>query len=253
MSFIHIRLLSKRLWFENRKAWSIGVMAIAALLSFLFLLTWHWRTSFNGDTTKGIFLLMLFGGGGIFISAILKDLGDKQRGIWFLILPAPVSAKLAVALFYGTIAYLFAYFGIFYGIRGIILLLLGEEIQQLLAFDLFKNGFYRVLFMFADFQLIILLGSVYFNKSQLLKTLLTMIAGFFAVFNVNALILQAITHERAITSTIPLDSFQFVYHGENIYVISPDGIQLAMSVLLWVVVPLALGFITWLRIKEKEL
>ncbi|MDB5089486.1 MAG: hypothetical protein JWR09_3480 [Mucilaginibacter sp.] len=253
MSLTHFTLLFKRQWFENRKAWLVGSAAIAAILAFLFLLAWHWRTSFNGDTLHGIFLLLLFGGGGLFMSAILKDLGNKQKGIWFLILPASAATKLAIALVYGIMVYLTAYFALFYGVKALVVWFLVPSGLSWGYFDLFKNGFYQFLFTFVSFQSIILLGSIYFNKSQFLKTLLLIITGLFIAFNGNSLLLKLMTGESNLDSSIPLDYFQFVHNGENIYVYLPDAAGVAVSVLLWVIVPICLWVITWFRLKEKEL
>jgi len=253
MSLTHFILLFKRQWFENRKAWLIGSAAIAAILAFLFLLAWQWQTSFNGDTSHGIFLILLFCGGGVFMSTILKDLGNKQKGIWFLILPASSAAKLSIALVYGIIIYLAAYFVLFYGVKEIVVTIVAPAGSSWGNFDLFKNGFYQFLFTFVGFQSIILLGSVYFNKSQFLKTLLIIFIGLFVSFNGNSLLLKLITGESHIDSNTPLDSFQFAYQGENMYVYLPDAASVAMSVLLWLIVPVCLWVITWYRLKEKEL
>ncbi len=246
-----VLLLLKKQWLESRKAWLIGALAIAAILSFLFVLIDHWRTSFNGDTTNGIFLLLLFIGGGLFMAGIFKDLGNQQKGVWFLILPASAFEKLIVALGYGILAYLFTYLGIFYTIQEVMLLILGSD--GLHRVDLFKNGFYQFVFMFVNFQSVILLGSIFFNKSQFLKTVLVIITGEFLVYNGNNGLLKLITREKTITSNAPLDSFQFVYHNENMYVHSPPGIQLTMNVVSWLIIPVTLWLITWYRIKEKEL
>jgi hypothetical protein len=248
-----IYLLLKRQWLENRKAWSIGLLSIASLLAFLFFLIWHWRTSFNGDTVRGVFLLMLFGGGVVYISSIFKDLGNKQKGIWLLILPASAFQKLAVALFYGVIVYLAAYLTIFYGVKEIALLVLSDEATLFSSFDLLKNDFYYFIFTFVNIQSVTLLGSVYFNRSQLLKTVLLLITALFLVFNLNGLFLEILTKEQHISSSIPLGGFQFVSHGENTYVYTSGTVAITTSILLRAVVPLALWFITWLLIKEKQL
>lgn len=253
MQTLRFTLLLKRQWFEHRRAWLVGAAAIAAITTFLFLLAWQWQTSFNGDTSHGIFLIMLFGGGAVFMSGLLKDLGDKQKGIWLLNLPASAALKIAVALVYGIVVYLAVFFALFYGVKAAIIAVLVHDNSAWGQFDLFKNGFYRFLFTFVSFQSLILLGSIYFNKGQLIKTLLALLIGLFLLFNGNSLLLKLITGEGAIDSNMPMDSFQFVYHDENIYVRSPDALQAAVSVLYWVLIPLCLWAITWFRLKEKEL
>lgn len=253
MNLKHFTLLLKLQWFQHRKAWLVASAALAAILAFLLLMAWHWQTSFNGDTIKGIFLIMLFAGGGIFISTLLKDICDKQKGILYLLLPASALNKLAVALTYGILAYLGVYLLLFYGVKALVVSVLAPAGSSWGSFDLFKNGFYQFLFTFVGFQSVVLSGSVYFNKSQFLKTLLVMITGIFIYFNGNALLLKSLTGERAINSNMPLDSFQFSYRGENIYVYPPHAAGVAASFLLWMIVPAGLWLITWYRLKEKEL
>ncbi|MES2277101.1 MAG: hypothetical protein V4592_13815 [Bacteroidota bacterium] len=249
----HFWLLFQRQWFEQRKAWLVGSAAMVAILSVLFLMAWQWRTSFNGDTTHGIFLMVLFGGGGVYISALLKDFGNRQKGQWLLLLPAPAITKVAVALVYGIIGYLLVYFALFYGTKALICAILVHPGMSWGNFDLFKNGFYHFLFIFTAFQSIMLAGSVYFNKSQYLKILLLLIAALFIAFNGNSLLLQLMTRCSTINSNLPLDSFQFIYHDENVYVYAPDAVGNAVSVLLWLVVPLTFWVIAWCCLKEKEL
>ena len=253
MKMMYFNLLLKRQWFENRKAWLVGSAAIAAILAFLFLLAWQWQTSFNGDTPHGIFLILLFGGGGVFMSSLLKDLGSKQKGIWFLILPASAASKLSVALVYGIFAYLAAYFILFFGIKALIVAIMVPAGSSWGNFELFKNGFYQFLFTFITFQSVVLWGSVFFDKSQFLKTLVLSIAGLFIIFNGNSLLLKRLTGEKNIDTATPLESFQFSYQGENIYVYPPDFVVMEFSLFLWVVVPAFLWLITWHLLKEKEL
>jgi|GEM_PF-1883204 len=253
MTITHFNLLLKRQWWENRKPWLVGSAAIVAILAFLFLLAWQWQTSFNGDTPHGIFLILLFGGGGVFMSSLLKDLGSRQKGIWFLILPASAASKLGIALMYGILGYIVAYFILFFGVKTAIVAIVAPTGSSWGSFDLFKNGFYQFLFTFITFQSVVLWGSVFFNKSQFLKTLVLMIAGLFIIFNGNSLLLKWMTGEKKIDATMPLDSFQFTYQGENIYVYPPDVVGFASSLFLWVLVPVCLWVITWYLLKEKEL
>lgn len=252
MNVNRVLLLINRQWLESRRAWLIGTSAITAILSCLFLVIDHWRTSFNGDTTNGVFLLLLFIGGGIFMAGIFKDLGNKQKGVWFLILPASAFEKLIVAMGYGIFTYVIAYLGIFYTVQETMRLILGGG-EGLHRVELLKNGFYQFIFLFVNFQSLILLGSIFFNKSQFLKTVLLIIAGEFLIYNGNTLLLRILSKEASITSNSPLDSFQFVNHNENVYVHLPPGMLLTMNVVSWVIVPLTLWLITWYRLKESEL
>lgn len=253
MNLFRIRLLLQRQWLENWKFYYVGTLSVAGILSFLYLIIWHWRTSFNGDTTKGVFLMMLFVGGGLFISSVFKDLGNKQKGMWLLTLPASPFEKLLTAMFYGIVLYLIVFIATFYFVEEIFLWMIGDNSRQIGRTDLLKNGFYNFLFTFINFQLVMLLGSISFNKSQWLKTVLILITIFFLSNFGNGIFLKFITGEASITSNSPMGGFQFLHNHENVYVILPPSVELAISILMRLIFPLILVFICYLKIKEKQL
>src|SRR6187399_1190483 len=114
MNIHKLYLLNRRQWRENYKVYRIAVLAIAGILSFLFLVTWHWRDSFSGDVNRGIFLIGLFAGGCLFGSSLLKDISRPSKGMWLMGIPASAGEKLFIVLLYATAFYLIAYLTLFY-------------------------------------------------------------------------------------------------------------------------------------------
>lgn len=253
MQIIKWRLLLIRQWQENRKTYLAAAATLAGILSISFLLTWHWRTSFSGGVHKGIFLLGLFGGGSLFVAQVFRDLSNKTRGIWLLCLPASAGEKLATAVIIGIVSYLLLYIGIFYGVEACFLWLVNDAHTHMQHTDLFENGFYQFVFGYINIQLLIVLGSIAFNRLAFLKTLLLLIIGIPVFLNGNNYILAWLTGIPEIVSSVPFDTFQFEYKGEYVYVYLPKGAQTFTSIVLRYCLPLALYAAGWYKLQEKEL
>jgi hypothetical protein len=253
MNLSKLILLNRRQWWENRRAYAVGLLAITGILLFLFLVVRHWRDSFAGGVQKGIFLIGLFGGGCIFASLLLKDLRSTAKGTWFIGLPAGAVEKVLVAAVYATIIYLVAYLALFYITEGFFLWMVKQDNAPIEHTDLLYNGFYNFLFTFIDFQLFVLLGCQFFNKSALLKTILIMIVFFSASYNGNNYLLMRISGEKSINGGTIFNYFQFSYAGENIYVYLPVNVQLVVTIFFNYLLPLILFYIIYLKFRETEL
>ena len=252
MNFNKIRLLAGRQWLENRKSFAFFAIGIAGSLALLFLITWHWRDSFSGGVNKGIFLIGLFVAGALFGHSIFKDLGSHAKNIWHLALPASALEKLATALLYGFFIFLASYIILFYVVEGFHLWIINDKSTNVPHTDLFGNRFYMFVFTFIKFQLFILLGTLYFKKLALLKTIILLILLFFFSTNANVYFLKWMTGEESITSALPFDYFQFIYGGENVYVYLPGYAELIVQVLLDYCLPIALLYIIYVRFTETE-
>ena len=253
MNISKLVLLNRRQWQENKKAYYIGMLAIAGILLFLFIVTWHFRDTFKGDTNRGIFLLGLFVGGGLFAASLLKDVKQPSRGMWLIGIPASATEKLAVVIFYSVFVYLLFYLPLFYFLEGFFQWIVQEDISKIERVDLLKNGFYYFLFTFIISQLLILMGSLTFRKAAFLKTILLMIGWFAISNNLNIRLLGFMTGEKNINGGALFDYFQFGYGGENVYVHLPENIDTIVSIFFNYLLPLVLCYINYLKLKETEL
>lgn len=252
MNAYPLQRLLRRQWLENRRAYLFFALGLAGILSFLFLVTWHWRTSFSGGVHKGIFLIGLLLGGSLFAGTVFKDLGNKGKSMWFISLPAPAGHKLLVGLLYAVVFYLAGYLALFYAVEAVFRWLVNGDGTQIPPTDLLHNRFYEVVFTYINLQLVVLLGSVYFKKLAYIKTLLLLLVGFALVTNGNTLLLKSLTGEATITSSIPLDYFQFVHNDENVYVYLPDRVKTGVNLFLDLGLPAMLYAILYTRFRETE-
>ena len=253
MQLITIRQLARRQWLENRKTYLAGTAVLAALTAVAFGITWHWRSSFNGDTRKGLLLLFFFTGGVLFTASFFSPLNNKAKGTWLLSLPVPPAAWLANALLFTLVGYPLVYLGIFYALEGLMYFLAGGADGNFGFTDLLKNGFYTFYFTFVNIQAVILLGSLFFARNALLKTVLLLVAFFFLLTWGNGLWLQQMIGGTPITSSIAFSYFQFEHNGENVYVHLPPAADRTVTLVSSVVLPLALWYLSILRFNEKEI
>ncbi len=253
MNINKIILLNKRQWRENYKSYRVGLLAITGILLFLFLIVWHWHDSFAGDAHRGIFLIVLFGGGCIFSASLLKDLTHPSKGMWLIALPASAGEKVFIAVIYATLFYITAYVTLFYITEGLFLWIVKRDKSLIEHTDLLHNSFYNFAFTFINFQLLVLLGSLSFKRGALLKTILIMILYFFISNNGNNYLLIIMTGEQTINGGGIYNYFQFTHEGENVYVYLPQKVQTTVSIFFNYLLPVSLYYIICLKFRETEI
>jgi hypothetical protein len=248
-----IRLLIRRQWIEHFKAYLVGLLLLVLSLVFLYVITFHWRDSFSGGVRNGIFIVGLFLGGGLFSNSLLNELTNRSRGVWLLTLPAAAIDKIITAIFFSLLVYPVVYVLVFTLIDKLYVLFLESSSMKAEPVDLFRNGFYNFFFYYFIYTAIIAFGSIRFSKAAFIKSLLLIISILFIVFNGNNILLALITGVQTISSNTPFNSFQFRNNGENVYVTMPGKISMVMDLLLKIVLPLFLWYITYQRLREKQL
>lgn len=248
-----LQLLNQRQWFENRRSYTVGMISIAVLLLFLFLITWHFKESFFGDVNRGIFLIGLFVGGGLFASSLLRDIRKPSRGIWLIGLPASSAEKISIAILYALILYPIFFVGAFVLMEKIFLLLVASAHNEATGTDLLKNNFYYFFFTFLNTQSLFLMGCLVFRKMSFIKTLILIITGFAITNQVNSQVLILVTGEKALNGGTVFGYFQFVFEGDNVYVNLPPTVDKIVSAFFNFMLPVFLSCINYLKLKEAEL
>lgn len=250
MNWSSIKLLIDRQFKEHVRLYAISLLLLAGLLSFMFLLIHNWRDSFTGAVENGVFLIGLFLSGGLFTNSMFKEFSSKPEGIWLLNIPATSFEKVFSAVILSSVVFLLVYLGVFFLVDGIYLSLTGQDRS---VFEIFRNGFHEFIFLYLIFNGIVLLGRATFTKHSFLKTMVLLIIGVILLNTFNNFSLEYMIPDLSVTSSMPFNSFQFRHAGENIHVLLPTSIRASFMPALWVVLPLALWGITWLKIQEKEI
>ncbi|GEO06376.1 hypothetical protein AAE02nite_40400 [Adhaeribacter aerolatus] len=252
MKLINVSLLLKRQLKEHYQLYLLGSVALFGLLSLLFLLVHQWRDSFAGAVQNGVFLIGLFLSGGIFTATMFQEFSVPAKGIWLLGIPATAAEKVIAAIFLSGFAFLVVYLSIFYLADWLFVWLTYKEYSTT-PLNLFRNGFYWLIFTYFLFNGIILLGSVYFYKLSFIKTLLALLLVLISLNYLNNFLMMVISGIENINSSTPLSGFQFEHQGENVYVTLPESLDNLSNFFVRFVLPVVFWGITWLRFREKEI
>lgn len=252
MSITSISILIQRQFIEHKRIYGIGTLVLFALLMFMFLVIHQWQDSFSGAVQNGVFIIGLFVSGAVFSSTMFGELSSKQSAIWFLGIPAKHSEKVLLSVLLSVPLFLIAYLLIFYLANFIYLYTLAENGSAALL-DVSRNNFYEFFFQYVVFNGVILLGGVIFNTHSLIKTILVAVVLFATINLMNNSLLSILIPEASILSSTLFDSFLFSHQGENIKVAMLDQSDFIAALFVRLIMPLALWFAVWLKLKEKEI
>lgn len=138
----------------------------------------------------------LFFGGMLFTSRFFNELGSKEKGVDFLMLPASQFEKFITIFLVSTVGFLLCYhiscFLSFKIINSAQTALLGKPIEmdyQFLHDPVEKKYIYYIYFIL---QAAFLLGATYFHKYSFVKTVLSIFIFLFALWIVHCIIISLV-------------------------------------------------------------
>src|SRR5450432_2157442 len=103
-------LLVAKHWSENRKKYTLSLIAITGLLLLWFaIVVFTDNHSIVAEVQMGTYYTGLFLVGCLYGSMLFADLGSKTRGLNYLVVPASLFEKLLCALFYAVIVFFALY------------------------------------------------------------------------------------------------------------------------------------------------
>jgi len=255
------KLLTKQL-FENARLYTFSALALFGLLALVFA----FLLAVGGPNYReeGMWLIFIFGlfiSGSIFASMAFNMLDSKDKGVYWLSLPATHLEKLVCTIFFTTVLFTAVYCLCFFSIKSLSILFIEGMIKEkpYVSFTRltdYEHGFGEVLpnFIYAYFaiQAFYLLGAVYFSRFTFV---LTTVAGALVIFAFGYFI------TRIQNGMLEHNSWDFtalhqrrddVKDGYLLYSVSPTIsnmlkylVQFAWAPLFWVV--------AWFRLKEKEI
>ncbi len=153
----------------------IIITTIAAIASVLFLYTLVVSNGFSHNFHPMVYLWVLFVGGFWISSLAFKDLHDKQKSYLLLTLPCSNLEKFLVKLILTSVGYVLASLVLYYLLSVIVVvisaLLLHKELP---LFTPFRNDILVYIRNYFVFQSVFLLGSIYFKRHAMTKTVLSL-------------------------------------------------------------------------------
>ena len=203
-----LMLVSKH-WSENRKKYTLSLIAMAGLLLvwFVFALVMERARPIDDNIQFATYYFGLFLVGCLYASMLFADLSSKSKGINYLAIPASHLEKLLCTLFYGVIVFFISYTLIFYLIDAPMVKLSnaiayshwqkthlpGTTFEPGRVLNVFtmpdrpageSNEFIYFLLVYFALQAAFIFGSVYFPKFSFIKTViaLLLLSLFFTFF-----------------------------------------------------------------------
>lgn len=180
---------------DHYRFYLMGMAAIFGLTTIIPVL----MVLFNGDAftrmneIAPIYYVGLFSGGILLTSRSFNELGSKEKGIDFLMVPASLFEKFITVLLFTTVGYFLFYHLSFYCtykiINSIELTLRHKPIE--LNYQFLSNPDEKKYIYYAYFvlQAAFLLGATYFHKVSFIKTVLCIFLFGLGLYLVNCILL----------------------------------------------------------------
>lgn len=197
-NFNRFSLLVAKHWADNKKRYSLSVIAFIGLLItwFVFIILTDSGMGMSKVLQQITFLFALFTTGTFYASQFFRDLGSRPRGINFLLVPASAFEKILCSLLYTVVLFFIVFTAAFY-FADIIMVTIYESfaktpdpMEQRGVLNIFdatnfpfeKESTINILIIFLSVQSAFLLGSVYFQKYSFIKTIISGFVVFFVFF-----------------------------------------------------------------------
>lgn len=260
-SFSRLGKLITKQFFENSRLYLFSILALIGLLSLVFGF-WFLAAGprYDERETYNIYISGLFVAGTIFASMGFHMLASKDKGIYWLGVPATHLEKLICTILFSTLLFTIVYTLCFLLVKTIGVSLIegfinnhpGTTYEKV---DIFEKGAksHILYFLYAYFavQSLYLLGSVYFPRySFIVTTVAGALIIFVFVYYVSELDDKFM--EGFAWNIVSARKAEGTVGGYFLYSVSPAvasicklALQFAWAPVFWLV--------TWYRLKEKEL
>jgi hypothetical protein len=256
------KLIRKQLY-ENLRFYTFSLLALIGLLAISFTLYLMFGgPNYHEENTWMIGLFGLFFSGTVFASMSFNMLSSKDRGTYWLGIPATHFEKLVCTIFYTTILFSIAYALSFFGIRQIFIAILESNIKDnpKLSYremvDL-KQGFGEVLpyfiLGFYAVQSLYFLGSVYFTKYSFVVTTVVGAVLFFAFGLYMSKIQHGMFGKGIDWEIFSAEDHTIAQKGSHLVYSVSSGLEkvfINLAKYMWATL---LWLVTWYRLKEKEM
>ena len=256
-SFSRLGKLIAKQFYENSRLYLISTLALLGLLSLAFT---FWITvagpNYQEEETYFIFLFGLFLAGAIFASTSFNMLGRKDKGIYWLGIPATHLEKLVCTILFSVVLFFIVYCLCFYLVKSIALTYLDSRVGAIYtemngSNDGFGSVFKYFLYAYFAVQSLYLLGSVYFSRYSFI---VTTVVGALVMF----LFVYYITQIDRFMEPDSWELFTVKRADANVqdsyflYSVSPTVVDIIKYAVQFLWVPV-FWVATWYRLKEKEI
>lgn len=199
-SFTRFTLLVSKHWVENRKRYSLSILALIGLWIFWFA----FGMVLNDEDLKSltakefVYYVSLFIAGVFYSSQYFQELASKTRGTDFLLLPASITEKLLCSILFTMVLFIIVFTAAFFLVNGLAVVIsnsfagINETTGNTSLIDIFNTSILRFtngatiysLPFFFSIQSVFLFGSTFFKKFSFIKTLICVLIVYYIVFAV---------------------------------------------------------------------
>ncbi len=261
-SFSRLSKLINKQFFENSRLYTFSVLATVGLIAIAFVLWFKMAgPDYYEDGTFVMFFLGLFIGGAVFAAMSFNMLGSREKGMYWLTLPATHLEKLVCTILFTTVAFTIIYCLCFFLVKSLAVMLLTEYIKTNPGSSYVESKGLQgegstILryFMCAFFaiQAFYLLGSVYFSRYSFVITTVVAAAVIFS-FVYYITVIQRGMLDKYQWNIVSIRDYNGVSgDGYLLYSLSPGLISFLKYVMQFAWAPL-FWVITWVRLREKEI
>lgn len=261
-------LLVLKHWADNKKRYGLSVLAFIGLLIawFVFTVLTGIDTPMGREVQQVTFFLLLFASGTFYASQYFRDLGSRPKGINYLLVPASAFEKLLCSLLY-TVVLFFVVFTAIYYLADFLMVALANALPDAAqspgkadVVNVFKVIIIRFnrdttvnfLCFFFSVQAAFLLGSVYFEKYNFIKTIIVGFVGGFILFCFMYFFNEWLLPEGSYPSGF-LTAYRVHVDGKNDHLVEvPRWIGEVFRILAMYAVAPFLWLVTYVRLKEKQ-
>jgi hypothetical protein len=257
-------LFFKKYAFENRKAYGLLYLAIAAFL-ILWLgvyLTFTNPFLFSERNQVAYYFATLFLAGCLSSGLLFSELGVKPKAINYLLSPASTGVKFLCNVFFGVLVFFIAYSAIFYIVDAVVVNIANWKFethwQVIDTFHLndYENPFFDgpltdLFYLYFPIQAGFILASIYFNKHGLFKALVGLGLLWVCFILLYLLVHMILPQGRFLEG---LDSYEIIEaSGDNKVIALPNVLVNAIIIFFKFFVTPLLWLASYFRLKEKEL
>jgi len=263
-SFKRFSLLVSKHWADNKKRYSLSVLAFIGLLITWFVFTM--LAGFDRPMVEEIqmitFYLSLFAVGSFYASQYFSDLGSRAKGINFLLVPASAFEKLLCSLLYTVVLFFVVFLTTFYLVDTLMVVIANSfpRVPKTSVLNIFNvvvvpvnlDATINFLLFFFAVQSAFLLGSVYFEKFSFIKTIISCFVAGFILFCVMYFFGTKFLPNGDYPKGF-LNAYRVYIDGENDRLVQlPDWIGQVLRFIVFYTIAPFLWVVTYYRLKEKQ-
>jgi hypothetical protein len=270
------RLLVAKHWIENRRRYILSLLAIAGLLAvwFTFLIAMDRYAPLVASMQVIAYFIGLYLTGSLYASMLFADLSSKKEALPWLSLPASQLEKLLCVLLFGTVLFFLAYTLVFYLVDIPMVYWANsilehhprnwpgthDPVQPVLIYNVFtaegaplpEKQFHLFLLFYFSVQAAFLLGSVYFQRYAFIKTVVAVVVFALAFLVFQRLAIYPLLPEGWINNLVRWTHEQYDTGPPLKEVRLPRVLEDVLTRLGEFGLPVFFWFVTYIRLKEKE-